>query len=209
MLTDVIHLIGAGGHALVVIDALLASGVRPEAICLHDQDPARVGTRRLDIPVVPLAMDAMAGARFHICVGNNAVRLALADVVTKAGGQAVTIIHPAATTAASATIATGCFVAARAVVGPLAAVAEFGIVNHGAVVDHEGHLDAGCHIAPGAILGGAVDVGRGSTIGAGATILPAIRIGKTVTIGAGAVVTRDVADGAIQVGVPARDISRR
>lgn len=42
------------------------------------------------------------------------------------------------------------------------------------------------------------------SIGGGATILPGIRIGEYALVGAGAVVTRDVPDFAVVVGVPAR-----
>lgn len=45
---------------------------------------------------------------------------------------------------------------------------------------------------------------RGASIGSGATILPGVRIGRQALVGAGAVVTDDVPDHAIVVGVPAR-----
>jgi acetyltransferase-like isoleucine patch superfamily enzyme len=44
----------------------------------------------------------------------------------------------------------------------------------------------------------------GCSIGAGAVILPGLRIGRNAMVGAGAVVTRDVPDGKLVVGNPAR-----
>lgn len=47
-------------------------------------------------------------------------------------------------------------------------------------------------------------VKRGATIGANATILCGLTIGRNAMIGAGSVVTRDVPDGELWVGNPAR-----
>ncbi len=45
---------------------------------------------------------------------------------------------------------------------------------------------------------------RGATIGAGAVVLPGVTIGQRAMVGAGAVVTKDVPDGAVVIGNPAR-----
>jgi len=44
----------------------------------------------------------------------------------------------------------------------------------------------------------------GCSIGAGSVILPGVTIGKAAMIGAGSVVTKDVPDGAVVRGEPAR-----
>lgn len=49
-------------------------------------------------------------------------------------------------------------------------------------------------------------VRRGATLGANCTIVCGVTIGRHAFVGAGAVVTRDVADFALMVGVPARHI---
>ena len=51
-----------------------------------------------------------------------------------------------------------------------------------------------------------VTIKRGARIGANATLLPGIVVGRDALVGAGAVVTRDVPDGAVVAGNPARVI---
>ena len=48
--------------------------------------------------------------------------------------------------------------------------------------------------------------GNDTLVGLGARVLPGVSVGQACVIGAGAVVTRDVADGGIVVGCPARSL---
>ena len=54
-----------------------------------------------------------------------------------------------------------------------------------------------------------VVVGYGADIGIGSVILPGVKIGKNSIIGAGAVVTKDVPDYSVAIGVPAKVIRQR
>jgi acetyltransferase EpsM len=53
-------------------------------------------------------------------------------------------------------------------------------------------------------LAGSVHVGEGAFLGIGSVVSPGVRIGRWTTLGAGAVAIRDLADGTVAVGVPAR-----
>ena len=53
---------------------------------------------------------------------------------------------------------------------------------------------------------GRVVIGDNCHIGIGASIMPGVTIGKNCVIGAGAIATKDVPDGSIAVGIPARVI---
>ncbi len=54
-----------------------------------------------------------------------------------------------------------------------------------------------------------ITIGHDTWIGHGAVIMPGVRVGHGAIIGSNAVVTKDVADFAIAVGVPARTIRQR
>jgi acetyltransferase-like isoleucine patch superfamily enzyme len=60
------------------------------------------------------------------------------------------------------------------------------------------------HVAPRAVLGGGVQLGRRVMLGAGAVVLPGVRVADDVVIGAGAVVQRDLLSAGVYVGVPSR-----
>ena len=51
-------------------------------------------------------------------------------------------------------------------------------------------------------------VKKGASIGAGAVIGPGITIGKNAAVGMGSVVTRDVPDGVLVAGVPAKVVGK-
>lgn len=54
-----------------------------------------------------------------------------------------------------------------------------------------------------------IEIGHDTWIGHGAVIMPGVKVGHGAIIGSNAVVTKDVADFAIAVGVPAKSIRQR
>lgn len=200
-------LIGSGGHARVVYDALRRGGhAGPTEV--RDDDAAREGVSFDDLRVATPALPSsrVRSASVHVAVGDNRARSALARRAVRIGGKLVTAVHPHATVADNARIGFGCFLAAGCIVGPGAELGMGCIVNHGAVVDHDCKVEDWCHLAPGTVLGGGACVREGALIGAGAVILPGRVVGAWAVVGAGAVVTYDVADRVTVAGVPARVI---
>ncbi|RYE44365.1 MAG: acetyltransferase [Hyphomicrobiales bacterium] len=54
-----------------------------------------------------------------------------------------------------------------------------------------------------------IEIGHDTWIGHGAVVMPGVRVGHGAIIGSNAVVTKDVADFAIAVGVPAKPLRQR
>ena len=86
-------------------------------------------------------------------------------------------------------------------IGSYVRIDDFAIISAGQEGIEIGNY---VHIAPGAVLSGAVSIGEGTFVGANAVVKQGIRVGKNVIIGAGAVVTKDIADGLTVYGNPAR-----
>lgn len=198
-----IYVVGAGGHARVVVDALLAAGVAAARISVSDNDERLRGSLLLGIPVrVPALWPDMRDGWFHVAVGAGAVRQHLQEQLLALGARPLSVVHPAATVSPFATLGAAVFVAARALVAPQARLADGVIVNHGAVVDHDCEVGPFAHVAPNATLAGAVRIGCRALVGAGANVLPGVDIGDDAVVGAGGVVLNNVLAGHICVGVP-------
>lgn len=199
--------LGAGGHAKVVIETIQLTRPHCEIAVLDDH--RGVSETILGLPIVgrwSWLESNWPDAEIMPALGANVRRAELGDWLRAAGRRMATIVHPQSVVSTSALVGDGCFVAAGAIVNAEVKLEQAVIVNTSASIDHDCHIGYASHIAPGSHLCGAVEVGSQTLIGAGATVLPGVRIGDDALVAAGAVVTRDVPDGGRVAGVPARGL---
>ncbi|MUT68734.1 acetyltransferase [Paenibacillus sp. NEAU-GSW1] len=197
-------IIGAGGHAKVIIDILRADPHVELIGCIGQSD----GSDVLGLQVIggdeqlPLLREQGVNHAF-IAVGNNARRLALAELAESIGFELINAVSPHAYVASSALLGRGVAVMPGAIIQPDTVIGSCSIINTGATVDHDGVIGESCHIAPGCTLSGCVTVGDLSFLGTGAKVIDGMNIGKSCMVGAGSVVIRNIPDYALAVGVPA------
>lgn len=207
--------LGAGGHARVVLEALLARG-GSHVVGLLDPRPELAGTRVLGVPV--LGGDELL-ARLHSegihhafvgigSVGDAGARRRVFESLERAGFDLVAAIHPSAVVSPSVQMGRGPIILAGSVINAGARLGDDVIVNTGAIVEHDCVLEDHVHVATGARLSGAVHVGEGAHVGTGASIRQGVRVGRGSIVGVGAAVVSDVPEGVVVVGVPARFLRR-
>lgn len=194
-------IIGAGGHAKVVIDTAQAAG--QEILGLVDDNSKLWGQALLGIPILGgrNLIHTYPNAQLIHGIGANAVRKQLA--MEYADCNWTTLIHPRAYVAKSATVGKGTVVFAQAVIQPHALVGNHCIVNTAATVDHDCVISDYVHLGPGTHLAANVKIEQGAFLGAGAVGIPGAKIGEWSTIGAGGVVTSSIPSHTLAVGVPA------
>ncbi len=199
-------IVGAGGHAKVVLDAARCCGIEIAGVL------GAVGgaTELLGVPVTQGSTDlaTMAADAFIIGIGDNRTRAEVYAEYLALGLTPATVVHPSAIIADSAELGAGTFVAAGAIVNPEAVIGANAILNTGCTVDHDCVIGDHALIGPLAGLCGAAQVGDGTLIGAGASVVPGAAVGAWSVVGAGAAVLTDVPDGSIAVGVPAVVVKR-
>ncbi|AWN23741.1 transferase [Deinococcus irradiatisoli] len=196
-----ILIVGAGGHAKVVLSTLLASNYHVEG-CL-DEQPSRWGTSVLGYPVLGgLELLERPDRRAVLAIGNNQARRTLSERYPAV--EWVSAVHPQAVVDASVVIGVGSVVFAGAVVQADTTIGNHVIVNTAATVDHDCVLEDYVHVAPGTHLAGQVRLEQGAFLGIGSVATPGITVGEWTTVGAGGVVIRDLLPHSVAVGVPAR-----
>ena len=205
--------LGGGGHARVVIDAALASGVI-DLCAVLDSDSRRWGTELFGVPVrggdelLPeLVRQGVTGFVVGVGgVGDNRPRKRLFELGLAHGLQPVTVQHPSAICSTRAKVGVGTVLLAGSVVNAGAVLGVNVILNTGAIVEHDCVIGDHVHLATGAKLASAVRVGKLAHIGIGAAVRQCLSIGEGAVVGAGAVVVNEVAPWTVVVGIPARPL---
>lgn len=203
-------LLGAGGHAKVVLENLQAQG---EHRIVGALDPSPSVEELLGIPVLggdeQLGPLRRAGVEYvFVAVGDNRLRRRIGSQAVELGFRLANAIHPAATISPSARLGVGVAIMAGAVINAAAEVADLVVLNTGALIEHDCTVGPAAHLAPGAAIAGGVRIGEEAFLGTGARVIPGVQIGARATVGAGAVVIRDVPHDAVAYGVPAQTRDR-
>lgn len=205
-------MIGAGGHAHVVVEALMHPGRGDsEVVGLLDDDPALHRRRVVGVEVLG-PIDQLACITHDavvVAIGNNAVRRRIFSDLERQRERFANAWHCSAVIAAEVETGRNVMMSAGAIVNVASVIGANVILNTSCTIDHHCVVGDHVHVGPGAHLGGHVTVAEGAFVGLGAVVLPGRRIGAWSTVGAGSVVTRDVASGVTVVGVPARVIGKR
>lgn len=193
------YIVGAGGLGREALDALLAAG--GQAAGFLDEHHAGEWVRGL--PVLALA-EATSTADFTVAIADPEARQRLARELLRAGLRLRSIIDPRAIIGPETRVAAGCLVLGGAFISSNVVLAEQAQVQYNATVGHDARLKECVTVYPGANIGGAVTLAVGAAVGANASVLQGRRVGAWAFVGSGAVVTHDVAEGSVVIGVPAR-----
>jgi sugar O-acyltransferase (sialic acid O-acetyltransferase NeuD family) len=212
-MADPIIVIGAGGHAKVLVDALHRAG--REVIGLTTLDHGIAGQSVLGCRLLgnDEILDSYGRDQVRLVNGIGSVdslakRKQVFENFKKQGFQFTTVIHPSAIVSSDAKLGEGVQIMAGAIIQPGVAIGDNTIVNTRAAVDHDCKIGEHVHVAPGCTLSGNVAVGAETHIGAGATVIHGITIGRRCLVAAGAVVCSDIPDTGRVAGIPATRMKR-
>jgi acetyltransferase EpsM len=205
-MSEKIFVIGAGGHAKVVIDVILSSGLQVSGI--FDDDESLTGQHIFQIPVLGKIekVKEYDDGKFIVAIGDNEIRMKIVKNLSFSYDKFYTIVHPSAIIGKKVEIGAGSMILGGVVINTGTFIGKHSIINTSSSVDHHNRISDFVHIAPGTHTGGNVEIGEGALVGIGTSIIPGIKIGKWSIIGAGTVVIEEVPDYATVVGVPGRVI---
>lgn len=205
--------IGAGGHAKVLIDALQLQSV--EILGIVDADIKKKNQVLMGVPIMGGDDEIMEYSPQQIRLVNGvgsvrtgSLRRNIFDTFKHKGYQFMNVIHPSAIIAKDVELHEGTQIMAGAVLQTGCKIGANTIINTRASVDHDCVIGKHVHISPGAVLSGGVSVGEESHIGAGAVAIQSIQIGQRSLVAAGAVVVSNVMNNITVAGIPARELMK-
>ena len=201
--------LGAGGHAKVVIEILMEMGYQID-FCIGGHDSV---DKCMDITVLKgdehlYRLRDEGYSLIFPAIGENNLREKLANFALGLGYELVNAISPSSSISQSAILGKGIAIMAGVIVNAECEIKDLVILNTGASIDHDCYIGSCTHIAPQCALAGNVKIGKNTFLGIGTNVIPNINIGDNTIVGAGGVVVSDIPSYVTAVGIPAKILNK-
>lgn len=119
-----------------------------------------------------------------------------------------TIVHKSAFVSDNAILEPGVLVMANCYIGPKAHIGQCTLIMANSMIGHDTTVGPLCHFSVGSITSSYVNIGKVSDVTLGAKVLEKRSIGNYAIAGASSLVTKDIPDGEIHVGIPAKFLKK-
>lgn len=201
-------MIGAGGHAAVLAELLLAQG--KELIAVVSPDSIKANSSLAALKKIGNDNDVLSAYSPHevdlvngigSIPGNN-TRFKVFNFFKAQGYYFPPVVSSDAKLSKYLEIEEGVQIMMGALIQTNVIIKKNSIINTGAIIEHDCIIGEHNHIAPGAVLSGGVVSENNVHIGTGAAIIQGIYIQQHAIIGAGTTIAKNVL--AEQTLIPAR-----
>ena len=193
-----IIILGTGGHAKVITDALVLSGreilgfVTPALKAESEFCGKKVlGNDEVINQYSPDEIELVNGIG---SLPRKNLRWNLAEKMREQGYKFAIVIHPNAVIATDINLDEGVQIMAGVIIQAGTKIKQDSIINTGSLIDHDCEIERNCHIAPGVVCSGGVVIGSNTHLGTGTIVTEYRSIGSNCAIAAGSVVFKDIPD---------------
>ena len=196
-MSDSVLLIGAGGHASVVLEILIEQEFN--ILGYISPFPARNQKLFIDLDWFQNDDDVLQFDKSTIKLANgvgslpgNARRADLYRQYKKLGYSFATLVSKKSFVSTYAYLDEGVQVMRGAIIQTGTSVGYNTIVNTGSIIDHDCSIGSNNHIAPGVTISGQVTSKANVHFGTGSLVVQSINVNENAVVGAGTTITQDV-----------------
>ena len=203
-----ILIVGAGGFGREVL--LWARDAWPEQTAkiagFLSADAGRLEGHAASLPVIadPAAFEPEPGDALLLAIGIPEVRRRVAEDLLSRGAEFLTLIHPTAIVAPTASIGLGSIVCPYAIVSDAARLGRLTLLNYHSSLGHDATAGDYAVFSPYATLGGGAHVGDDVFLGLHASVGPGNRVGARSKVSANSCALSDAPPDLLVFGAPGR-----
>lgn len=204
-----IYILGAGATAREILNIYKDLGQFEKVLGFieenHTKNSQEIYCKKImDAKVI----DVLPRSSIFIGAMGSHLRKRWIEEIEHKGFKFDTVIHSSAIVNDSISIEEGCVVYPGVIFTCDTKVGKHSIINVASTISHDCEIGNFVTICPGVNIAGNVEINEGCCIGIGAKIINEVVIGNGSFIGAGSVVTKDIPDNVLAIGVPAKPIKK-